>query len=256
MTEPRIATCQFEPELGNIDANLDHIERLAASVCDNTALAVFPELCVTGYDVDLVQSTQIAVPGPITDRLRTIVRETGVDLVVGLPEIDGDTIYNSLVYLSADGVEGVYRKQRLWGAEADSFSAAAEPTVVETPVGRAGFLLCYDLNFPELALEYSNADCDILIVSAAWRESFERDWRVLCRARALDQTCFVVGSNHCGSQRGRRHAGSSLIASPQGEIVAQTTTGIATASTAVTPETLSVARERNPVRQSRRKNMD
>ncbi|SEO21081.1 Carbon-nitrogen hydrolase [Halogranum amylolyticum] len=256
MTQPRIAVCQFEPTVGDVDANLDRIERLAERLPAATAVAVFPELCVTGYDLDVVPSTKTTVPGPVTERVQTVARDTGVDLVVGLPEAAGDDVYNSLVYASGDGVEATYRKQRLWGEEATQFTAGSEATTVDTPLGRLGLLLCYDLNFPELAVDYGEADCDLLAVSAAWRRSFDRDWRLLCRARALDQTCYVVGSNHLGSQSGRHHAGESLIAGPRGDVVAKTTDGVPTASAAVVPEALDVARERNPVRQSRREGAD
>ncbi|QFU82324.1 carbon-nitrogen hydrolase family protein [Natronorubrum aibiense] len=252
MTRPRIAACQFEPTVGDIDANLNRIAQLTADLPAAVEFAVFPELCITGYDVDHVQSTKTAVPGPVTDRVCTIARETDIDLIVGLPEAASGDIYNSLVYVSSDGVKATYRKQRLWGTEADHFRAGSGPTTVETPIGRVGLLLCYDLNFPELALAYSEADCDIIAVSAAWRQSFARDWRLLCRARALDQTCYVVGSNHCGSQSGRQHAGASLIAGPRGDILAQTTDGIPMASAEVLSDALSTAREQNPVRLSRR----
>ena len=256
MTRPRIASCQFEPTVGDVDANVERIDRLARGLPASTAFAVFPELCVTGYDLDVVPTTETPVPGPITDRVRATARETGVDLVVGLPESDGEAVYNSLVYVSADGVEATYRKQRLWGEEAERFAPGASPATVETPVGRVGLLLCYDLNFPELALAYGRADCDAIAVSAAWRQSFERDWRLLCRARALDQTCYVVGSNHSGSQSERRHAGESLIAGPRGDIVAKTTDGAPIVSAEIAPEALECARNKNPVRLSRGGDVD
>jgi predicted amidohydrolase len=252
MTQPRLAACQFEPTVGDVDANLDRIEQLAAQLPASTAFAVFPELCVTGYDLDVVPETKTPVPGPVTERVQAIARDTGVDLVVGLPEADGDDVYNALVYVSEAGVEATYRKQQLWGDEAEQFTVGTDPTTVETPVGRVGLLLCYDLNFPELALAYDEADCGLLAVSAAWRQSFDRDWRLLCRARALDQTCYVVASNHVGSQSGRHHAGESLVAGPRGDIVAKTTDGTPTVSATVGSNALEAAREKNPVRRSRR----
>jgi predicted amidohydrolase len=256
MTDVRVATCQFEPVVGDVEANLERIEQLAEQLPTATAFAVFPELCVTGYDLDVVSDAKTAVPGPVTDRVRTIAKSTGVDLVVGLPEAAGDDVYNSLVYVSDQGVEATYRKQQSWGDEAARFTAGAGPTTVDTSVGRVGFLLCYDLNFPELALAYDEADCDLLAVSAAWRQSFAADWRLLCRARALDQTCYVVASNHTGSQSGRHHAGESLVVGPRGDTVAKTTDGMPTVSVDVVTDALETARKKNPVRRSRRVDAD
>lgn len=249
MTGQRVAACQFEPAIGGIDSNIESIEELAHTLPDTTALAVFPELCVTGYDLDIIPTHQTPVPGPITERLSHIARATGTDLVVGLPETDGGTRYNALVYVSDDGVEATYRKRKLWGDEAETFESGWEPVTVDTPVGTVGLLLCYDLNFPELSLAYAS-ECDLLTVSAAWRQSFERDWRLLCRARAFDQTCYVVGSNHVGTQSGRQHAGESCIVGPCGDIVAKPTTERAVSAT-ISAEALAKARRRNPVRVSR-----
>lgn len=256
MTQPRIASCQFDPAVGDIDANLDRIEQLAGRLPASVVFAVFPELCVTGYDLDRIPTAKTIASGSVTERVRTIARETGVDLVVGMPEADSGDIYNSLLYISNQGVEATYRKRQLWGDEAALFTEGTEPTTVNTPVGRVGLLLCYDLNFSELALAYDEAGCDVIAVSAAWRQSFDRDWRLLCRARALDQTCYVVGSNHTGSQSGRHHAGESLIAGPRGDIVAKTTERVPTVSAEVVPDAVETARTKNPVRRSRRGEVD
>lgn len=251
MTNARIASCQFEPDIGDVGANLEHIERLADQLPTSTVFAVFPELCVTGYDLDDVPTAKTTVPGPVTERIQGIAQRTGIDLIVGLSEAADNDVYNSLVYISNHGVEATYRKQQLWGDEAARFAAGTEPVIVNTPVGRVGLLLCYDLNFPELALEYDEAGCDYLAVSSAWRKSFDNDWRLLCRARALDQTCYVVGSNHSGTQSGRHHAGESLVAGPRGEIIAKTTDDTSTVSAEVNADSIETARVKNPVRRSR-----
>ncbi|WP_129115982.1 carbon-nitrogen hydrolase family protein [Halegenticoccus tardaugens] len=256
MSGHRVAACQFEPTVGDPEANLKQIRERLRALPTATAVAVFPELCVTGYDLDVVSATKTQVPGPLTDQIVAIADETEIDLVVGLPEKNEPTIYNSLCYISSSGVEATYRKRRLWGAEAESFVAGTEPVTVETSVGRLGLLLCYDLNFPELAQAYAVEDCDLIAVSAAWRRAFERDWRLLCRARALDQTCYVIGVNHSGSQSGRQHAGESLIAGPRGDIVAKTTAGCPVASVEIDSDALVMARELNPVRGTRRADED
>ncbi|ELY61535.1 nitrilase/cyanide hydratase and apolipoprotein N-acyltransferase [Natronococcus jeotgali DSM 18795] len=247
----RIASCQFEPNIGDVDANLNQIEQLANQLPTSTVFAVFPELCVTGYDLSDISAAKTPVPGPITEQIQRIAQSAGIDLIVGLPEAAGDDVYNSLVYISNQGVEATYRKQQLWGDEAAQFAAGTEPVVVDTPVGRVGLLLCYDLNFPELALEYDEAGCDHIAVSSAWRQSFDNDWRLLCCARALDQTCYVIGSNHSGTQSGRHHAGESLVAGPRGEIIAKATDDTSTISVEVNVDSIETARIKNPVRKSR-----
>ena len=242
-----IAGCQFKPNIGAIDANCTTIRELAAGLPNDTTLAVFPELCLTGYNLDVAVNAATPVPGPITDRLTDIAADENLTLIVGLPEREDNVIYNDLVCVSSSGVESRYRKQYLWGDEADVFKAGNNPTTVETPVGTLGLLLCYDLNFPEAALAYAQQGVDLLAVSAAWRESYHTDWNLLLRARALDSTCYVVGTNHAGNQKGRNHDGGSLVVGPEGNVLNRVADGLARVTAVFDPNALSAARERNPV---------
>lgn len=248
-----IAVCQFEPVVGAIGANVLTVRELAMECPEDVELAVFPELCVTGYDLSFAVDAATPVPGPLTDRLADVAADADLTLVVGLPEHNGDAVYNDLVCLSPSGVECRYRKQYLWGDEADAFETGTGPVTVETPIGTVGFLLCYDLNLPEAALAYARRDVDVLAVSAAWRESYRRDWKLLLRARALDGTCYAVGSNHAGDQAGRLHAGGSLIAGPEGTVLECVTDGVELASARIDPDAIAAARQRNPVAITRSK---
>ncbi|QZP39567.1 carbon-nitrogen hydrolase family protein [Halobaculum magnesiiphilum] len=246
---PRVAACQFEPVVDSLDANYDRIETLTEQV--NADLAVFPELCVTGYDLSVARKRATPVPGELTSPLIDIASRTDTELVVGLPERDGDALYNVFVLVDGSGVQATYRKRYPWGDEPSVFDTGTGPVVADTSVGRIGFLLCYDLNFPELALEYAERDCDVLAVGAAWRTSFRGDWRLLLRSRALDGPCYTIGANHVGDQRGREHAGESLVAGPKGEVLVETGTASDAAVTTVDSSELDAAMERNPVRETR-----
>lgn len=251
-----LAACQFEPVVGDLATNYDRMDDVARRLDDDVELAVFPELCVTGYDLDVAAERATTVPGESTDRLVAMADRHDVHVVAGVPERSDGAVYNSLVLVDGDGVQATYRKQYLWGDETTTFEAGTGPVVAETPVGTVGMLVCYDLNFPEAAVDYARRDWDVLAVSAAWRADFVDDWRLLLRARALDGTCYVVGSNHVGDQRGREHAGTSLVAGPQGDCLAvadDASTGDGDAAVAaVTDEALRTARERNPVLEARR----
>lgn len=253
-TQPRVAACGFEPVVGDADTNRNRIASTIGDLPREVTLAIFPELCVSGYDLDTARELAAPVPGPLTEPLVDVAGEHDISMVVGVPERGGnagDPVYNSLAYVTPDGVEGVYRKRFLWGEEATVFSVGDEPLVTETPAGTLGYLTCYDLNFPEAALPYARAGCDLLAVSAAWRTAYLDDWRLLARARAFDGTCYVVASNHTGSQRDRDHAGHSLIAGPDGTIVDETRADERAVVTEIAETKLQRARERNPIAETR-----
>lgn len=246
MDEAAVAAIQFEPVPGDVGANLARMRELLAET-ESLSLAVFPELGVTGYDLTVAEREAEPVPGPLTERLHELAADTEVQIVAGVPERAGAQLFNDLVYVTPDGLEATYRKRRLWGDEIGTFAEGSDPVEVETEFGTVGLLICYDLNFPELMLEYGDS-VDVLAVSAAWRTDFLADWTLLSRARALDATSYVVGANHVGDQRGREHAGHSLVAAPDGSLVAEAgpDPGVVTAS--VSQDELDRARERNPVR--------
>lgn len=248
----RVAACQFEPTVGDVDGNLDTVEQTLASLPSSVAVAVFPELCVTGYDLDVATDRATPIPGPLTDRLIPIADDHDVTVIAGVPEREDKALYNSLVVVDGDGVRNTYRKQYAWGDEEDVFETGDGPKTVETGVGTVGLALCYDLNFPEVGLDYARMACDILAVSAAWRTSYQSDWRLLLRARALDGPYYVVGSNHAGDQRGRDHAGLSLIADPSGTVLSEVTEGIGHAVVPIERERIEAGHNRNPVQETRK----
>lgn len=252
VSEPkRVAACQFEPTVGDVDANLGTVEHTLGSLPSSVAVAVFPELSVTGYDLDVAADRAAPIPGALTDRLVPVAADHDVTVVAGVPERDDGSLYNSLVVVDGDGVRATYRKQYAWGDEEDCFEAGDGPTTVETSVGTVGLALCYDLNFPEVGLDYARRGCDVLAVSSAWRASYEGDWRLLVRARALDGPYYVVGSNHAGDQRGRDHAGLSLVADPSGTVLSEVTAGVGHAVAPVERERIEAGHDRNPVRATR-----
>jgi predicted amidohydrolase len=248
-----VAACQFEPAVGDPRRNVDRIADLVDDLDGAVRLAVFPELCVTGYDLDAARELAAPVPGSLTDPLVDVAEEYDVQLVVGLPERDGSDLYNDLVLVTPGGVRERYRKRYRWGTERDVFDRGDGPVAAETAVGRAGLAICYDLNFPEVALAYASRDCDLLAVSAAWRTEFREDWELLLRARALDGPTYAVGSNHTGAQRGRDHAGTSLVAGPDGKVLSNAGADPGSVTAAVDQSALEAARDRNPVRETRQR---
>jgi predicted amidohydrolase len=245
--DPHIAACQFEPDVGDIEANYDRIADLTVTLDDSVTLAVFPELCVTGYDLDTAEALATPVPGRITEPLLDIAAENNISLIAGVPEQANGALYNTLVLVDRSGVQVVYRKQYLWGAESETFEAGSGPVTADTALGKIGILNCYDLNFPEAALAYARDECDVLVVCAAWRDSYLTDWSLLLRSRAFDGTCYTIGVNQRGEQQGRQHGGHSMIVDPHGSIIENAGNNETTVTASVQRERLREARDRNPV---------
>ena len=106
--------------------------------------------------------------------------------------------------------------------ESKSFAPGGEGRLAETPFGRLGMTICYDLRFPYLYRRLAQAGAQLLSVPAAFtRVTGQAHWHVLLRARAIETGAFVFAPAQCGEHPGRRQTfGHSLIVNPWGEVLA------------------------------------
>jgi deaminated glutathione amidase len=165
--------------------------------------------------------------GPFLTSAREGVRAAGVTAVVGLiEEIDDEAlVYNTLAVIAPDGeLIGVYRKVHLYDAfgyrESDVLRPAeiTEPLTFDLGELRFGAMTCYDIRFPEMARTLVDAGATAIVLPAAWAVGpvKEDHWATLVRARAIENTCYLVASG----QTGPHSAGQSMIVDPMGTVLA------------------------------------
>jgi predicted amidohydrolase len=146
-------------------------------------------------------------------------------------------VRNTSVLLGPDGATlAVYRKIHLFdidlpGMEHLKESRAVVPgdeaVLAETPFGKLGLSICYDLRFPELYRALTRAGARVLAVPSAFTERTGKDhWEVLLRARAIENLAFVVAPAQVGHHgRGRASHGHAMIVDPWGAVIAQVADG-------------------------------
>jgi (R)-amidase len=225
---PTVAACQLAVDDLAPDANLATVESRVRGLPEAVDIAVFPEYALTGFVPDgRVADAALPIDGDRLDRCRDLAAAASTALVVGFVEAAGDDLHNTTAYLAPDGDVTTYRKRHLWGREAEILTAGDELVTVETPVGTAGILTCYDLNFVRDSAELVDRGTDALLVGGAWPAAYSENWRLLLRARALDGVRWVVGAGRTGrretvgSEDGAdavAYAGRSLVARPDGGI--------------------------------------
>ncbi|MDO8211822.1 nitrilase-related carbon-nitrogen hydrolase [Conexibacter sp. CPCC 206217] len=236
----RVLLAQLDPAPGDPGANAATI---AATLADHpeAQLAVFPELFLTGYDLERVLALALVPPDAATaagdavaaarapraaDPFATIceaARRHRTALLVGFPEltIDGG-VANALACIDADGRHvATYRKANLFAAEAAAFVAGDELLVVELAGHRIGLLTCFDVEFPEPARLLARAGAQLLVTVAANMEPYGPDHALAARARALDNRLPHVYVNRVGSEAGLRFVGGSAVLAPDGSPIAQ-----------------------------------
>jgi predicted amidohydrolase len=105
--------------------------------------------------------------------------------------------------------------------ESSSYSSGSHPVVADSPFGRIGMSICYDIRFPALYNALALAGASILTIPAAFtRQTGRAHWHTLIRARAIENACFVIAAAQCGQHEdGRQTFGHSMIVGPWGDII-------------------------------------
>jgi nitrilase len=138
--------------------------------------------------------------------------------------------------------------------ESDTIEAGSEPLVIDTPFGKLGVAICYDLRFPEIIRKMQEQGLQLLIVPSAFTaQTGAAHWEVLLRARAIENLCYVIAPNQGGFHlNGRQTFGHSMIIDPWGSVLACQKTGGGFVSADIDLEKLEKMRAAFPALKHRR----
>lgn len=207
---------------------LDVVAPVDLDVSKRPDLLVLPELWTVGaFDADAMMANPETVDGRLVEEFQAIARETGVWIHAGsLPERASDGArFNSSVLIDGQGaVHAVYRKMHLFGfdeGEAVLLESGRDLVVVQTPLGATGLATCYDLRFPELFRGLLDAGAQAFVITSGWPLARIEHWRVLLRARAIENLAFTVACNQVGMHAGVALGGCSSVIDPWGEVVVE-----------------------------------
>jgi predicted amidohydrolase len=179
----------------------------------------FPERGVKGTLYDLSEP----IPGPATEVLANKAREYHTYVISGMLEREGGKVYNTAVLIDRQGqIAGKYRKVHIPLAEDEGGETPGNRyPIFNTDFGRIGMLICWDIFFPETVRIMRLEGAEILFVPTAGDGAGARHYDVTTRALALDNGVYLVTSVAQGL--------ASRIVNPNGEVMAETTDGLATA---------------------------
>lgn len=212
-----VLLAQLDPVPGDARANAASIAA-AVAAHPEAELAVFPELFLTGYDLERAAELALTPTQRPFPELFDVARNSRTALLVGFPELTVDGgVANALACIDADGRHvATYRKANLFAAEAAAFVAGDELLVVELAGHRIGLLTCFDVEFPEPARLLARAGAELLVTVAANMEPYGPDHALASRARALDNRLPHVYVNRVGSEAGLQFVGGSAALAPDG----------------------------------------
>jgi len=214
-----VLLAQLAPQPGDLAANAA-TAAAAIGMRPEADLAIFPELYLGGYDLDTAGQTAVELDGPELEVVRRAAAEAKTAVLIGLAEKSGESVANSLVAIDEAGeVVCVHRKIALWGDETDSFEAGTDLKLVELAGRRLGLLICYEIEFPEMARALAVAGADLLVTASANMAPYFEDHELASRARALDNRlphCYV---NRIGSEMGLEFVGGTRLVGSAGAVL-------------------------------------
>ena len=224
----RVAAVQFDfDETEPFDLRVDRMLSFVVAGAD-ADLVVLPELWPNGgFTYQGWEATAQPLDGPLVRRVQDAAAAAAVVLHGGsfIERHQDGSLTNTAVVVDRDGaLKAVYRKIHLFGftdGEPKYLVAGDEVVVAETSVGRLGLATCYDLRFPEMFRQLTDAAADVFVVPAAWPAPRIEHWTVLARARAIENQLPVVAVNTAGTHGGVAMGGSSLVIDAQGAVLAR-----------------------------------
>ena len=251
----------------DVQHNLDVVEEYARQLAgDEPTLLVLPEcfVCFGGADKSLLNIAEIRGDGPIQQRLASIARAAGIWLVAGTIPLWNQSknkfTASCLIYDDNGHVVTEYQKIHLFDVnvadntgryqESKYTQAGQTLTVFDSPFGRMGIAVCYDLRFPAMFQAMQPLDI-ICLPSAFTYATGKAHWQALLQARSIENQSYVVAANQSGEhENGRRTYGHSQIWSPWGELLAEKPTETGIISARVDHNYLAQIRKNMPVRAS------
>lgn len=207
--------------------------------------------------------------GPLQQAVREMARRYGVWLLVGsMPLISREDpkriTTSSLLFDDQGEIRGRYDKMHMFDVdindihahyrESDTYQHGQQLTVVDTPVGRLGMTICYDLRFPGLYQALRAQGAELISVPAAFtRVTGEAHWEILLRARAIENQCVILAPAQVGRHGAtRRTWGHSMVVDSWGNVLAENPDAVSALKVRVDTGKLKTVRIQMPVMQHNR----
>lgn len=197
-------------------------------------VVVLPEMFACPYETPCFPRYAQEAGGKTWQALSALARDHGVYLIAGsVPEREGEDVYNTSYVFDPRGEQiARHRKVHLFDInvaggqafkESDTLTAGRDTTVFDTPFGRMGLCICYDIRFPEIFRRMVDAGAQAVFVPAAFNMTTgPAHWELSFRMRALDNQIFCVGCAPARDVNGSYVSWAhSIMTDPWGGVIAQ-----------------------------------
>jgi len=240
---------QFDIQLGDVQGNLTRVTKQISRLAEKgVELVLLPEMWSTGFAYDQLRELADMTPDVLAALVR-LAKAMNVAIIGSVPEKGRGVVYNTAYVVDRDGtVSTGYRKVHLFSPTGEDrrFKGGRQAVVVSTTLGPIGLMICYDLRFPELCRALCLRGAKIVAVPAQWPTPRIAHWKVLLKARAIENQLFILGANRCGRDSSIVYGGHSRIVSPWGEVLSRAGKGPASLTAVLDLDTIEKVRNQMP----------
>lgn len=251
----------------SIRTNLKNLERLLRGVQAGDLVLLPENFAIFSDPLATKHAAEELGCGPVQDFLSTQAVKKQCYLIAGslpIKKADKELMACSLVFDPKGELIADYDKLHLFDVdvddavgcyrESDTYSPGHHLQLFDTPLGRIGMAICYDLRFPELFTSLREQGADILLLPAAFTKvTGQAHWQPLLQARAIENQCYVLAANQGGlHENGRETWGHSMIIDPWGELLAEQKLGVGLISAKVDKAMLEKVRREMPIHRHQR----
>lgn len=221
----RVAVAQHCADLPGPDARFAWLAAQARRLRpEGIDLLICAELFMSGYNIgdDLPRYAEPA-NGAFASRVAELARETGMAILYGYPELDGDALFNSAICIGPAG-EPLANHRKLVlppGFEPTFFQAGEGPTLFDLDGARIAILICYDAEFPEAVRYVAAQGAELVVVPTALGSQWGNVAYQVMPTRSFENGVFLVYANHSGRERDVEYLGASCIVAPDGHDLAR-----------------------------------
>ncbi len=220
----RIALAQTDPlwedKEGNFREALKFLEQARREEAD---LILFPEMSMTGFSMNPEKIGETADNPETLHFFREKAVKYGLYIGIGYVEYLEPKSFNRYAILSSSGeILANYRKIHpfTYGTEAVHYAGGEALSFCRVKEFMASPLICYDLRFPEI-FGIAAEKAELIVVPANWPADRIEQFKILLRARAIENQCYVAGVNRVGHAQTLSYSGDSLVADPFGRVIAK-----------------------------------
>ncbi|GIN19771.1 carbon-nitrogen hydrolase family protein [Siminovitchia fordii] len=187
-----------------------------------TKLILFPEAAAAGYifSEDHVRAKAESADGPSFSFLSGLAKKFELYICYGFIEKKDGKLFNSLNLINPEGdLLATYQKMHLTPLEKHLFSPGNKLVTVQTELGTFGFMICWDMAFPELARLLEKQGADIILAPSAWESPYEGPYERMASARAMDNTVYLATCNFTSGEGDIQFFGRSAVYGPDGDTI-------------------------------------